>query len=297
MSTLKALIRRNTKLFFRDKGMFVTAMITPIILLVLYITFLGRVYQDSFVTILEEFGYVSRQVDSLVAGQLFSSLMAVCCVTISFCSNLLMVQDKVSGAADDFAITPVHRSVLSLAYYLSTLFVTLIICLACTGLCFIYMAVVGWYYTILDVCLILLDIFLVVMFGVALSSLIHYFLSSQGQISAVGTIVSSVYGFVCGAYMPISQFGTGLQNVLSLLPGTYATGLLRNHTMNAPLREMAKAGLPEKLIENLRDVVDCNLYFFGSLVKIPYMYLILGSTVALLIGAYILVHQKHKNRS
>ena len=32
MSTLKALIRRNTKLFFRDKGMFVTAMITPMIL-------------------------------------------------------------------------------------------------------------------------------------------------------------------------------------------------------------------------------------------------------------------------
>ena len=42
MSTLKALIKRNTKLFFKDKGMFLTSLITPAILLVLYATFLGN---------------------------------------------------------------------------------------------------------------------------------------------------------------------------------------------------------------------------------------------------------------
>ena len=48
MKILKALIKRNTKLFFKDKGMFFTALITPAILLVLYATFLGNVYRDSF---------------------------------------------------------------------------------------------------------------------------------------------------------------------------------------------------------------------------------------------------------
>ena len=48
MNVIFALIRRNVKLFFKDKGMFFTALITPMILLVLYITFLGHVYRDAF---------------------------------------------------------------------------------------------------------------------------------------------------------------------------------------------------------------------------------------------------------
>ena len=42
MTGLGALIRRNCKLFFKDKGMFFTSLITPVILLVLYATFSGQ---------------------------------------------------------------------------------------------------------------------------------------------------------------------------------------------------------------------------------------------------------------
>ena len=45
---LGALIKRNTKLYFKDKGMFFTSLITPLILLVLYGTFLSNVYEDTF---------------------------------------------------------------------------------------------------------------------------------------------------------------------------------------------------------------------------------------------------------
>ena len=54
MTTVRTLIYRNCKLFFKDKGMFFTSLITPAILLVLYVTFLGNVYRDSFVTNLPE---------------------------------------------------------------------------------------------------------------------------------------------------------------------------------------------------------------------------------------------------
>ena len=56
MSGLGALVRRNTKLYFKDKGMFFTSLITPLILLVLYSTFLGNVYEDSFRSALEAAG-------------------------------------------------------------------------------------------------------------------------------------------------------------------------------------------------------------------------------------------------
>ena len=47
MSALHALVKRNTKLFFKDKGMFFTSLITPVILLVLYGSVLAGVYDDT----------------------------------------------------------------------------------------------------------------------------------------------------------------------------------------------------------------------------------------------------------
>ena len=50
MKEITALVSRNRKLFFKDKGMLFSSMITPVILIVLYATFLANVYKDSFVS-------------------------------------------------------------------------------------------------------------------------------------------------------------------------------------------------------------------------------------------------------
>jgi len=295
MKIARALIKRNIKLFFKDKGMFLTSMITPAILLVLYATFLGNVYRDSFTLHLPAGVALSEKLlNGLVGGQLISSILAVSCVTVAFCSNFLMVQDKATGSIKDLRISPVKSATLSMSYYVASFVSTLIICLVAAGICLGYVAVVGWYLSVSDVFLLLIDVLLLVLFGTALSSIINFFLSSQGQISAVGTIVSSGYGFICGAYMPISQFSEGLQTVISFLPGTYGTSLMRNHALRGAFEAMKEEGIPEAIVEEMMDAIDCNVYFFEQKVSVPVMYLILGVTVALLIGAYILINRIKK---
>ncbi len=295
MKTALLLIKRNVKLFFKDKGMFFTALITPGILLVLYATFLGNVYRDSFLSGLPAGLPVSEDlIDALVGGQLASSILAVSCVTVAFCSNFLMVQDKVSGSGRDLRIAPVRPAVLSVGYYAATLLSTLLICLAATALCLVYLAVIGWYLSAADVLLMLLDVVLLVFFGTALSSVINFFLSTQGQISAVGTVISAGYGFICGAYMPISTFSEGLQTAVMLLPGTYGTALLRDHAMRGALSELQEQGMPAEVIDGLRDMLDCNLYFFDRAVGQGIMYLVLGASVAVLVGVYILLNALKK---
>ena len=297
MKELRSLIKRDTKLFFKDKGMFFTSLITPIILLVLYATFLANVYRDSFTgAIPAAFPVDDGLIDGCVGGQLFSSLLAVSCITVAFCSNMLMVQDKVNGTRNDLTITPVKSWALAMGYYLSTLITTLIICYVAMGVCFIYIKITGWYMTASDVLMIMLDIFLLSLFGTALSSIINLFLFTQGQISAVGTVVSAGYGFICGAYMPISQFSEGLQKVLSFLPGTYGTSLLRNHALRGVFEEMGDAGFPDEVVEAIKDSIDCNLYFFDEKVKIGVMYAILCVTVVALIGVYVLINGLKKGR-
>ena len=291
MSTVHALIRRNTKLFFKDKGMFFTSLITPMILLVLYATFLGNVYRDSFLmSFPPQLAVSDRVIDALVGGQLISSILAVSCVTVAFCSNFLMVQDRANGTARDLTISPVSAPALSVSYYIASLLATLIICLAAAAVCFVYIAVIGWYLSFADVLLILADVVLLVLFGTALSSIVNFFLSTQGQISAVGSIVSAGYGFVCGAYMPISQFSEGLQRAVSFFPGTYATSLLRNHALDGAFEALADEGIPAQAIDAMRATVDCDISFFDHAVGEGAMFVILGISAAALTGVYILMN-------
>lgn len=291
MTAVHNLTRRNIKLFFKDKGMFFSSLITPAVLLVLYVTFLANVYRSSFVSALPAGLTVDETlIDATVGGQLISSLLAVCCVTIAFCSNLLMIQDRSSGARRDLTVSPVRRSSIALSYFLASALSTLIISFCATGISLLYLWKIGWYLTAGDVLALFADVLLLTLFGVALSSCINFPLRTNGQASAVGTIVSAGYGFICGAYMPISSFGTGLQRVLSFLPGTYGTSLLRNHALAGVYREMARLGFPAEVVESIRDSVDCNLFFFGKPVGIPAMYAILGGAVVLLVALYILLN-------
>ena len=122
MTPLLAIIKRNIKLFFKDKGMFFTSLITPVILLVLYVTFLGNVYRDNFTSSLPDTLNLSESIiEGLVGGQLISSILAVSCVTVAFCSNFLMVQDKANNTIKDLKISPIKSTTLSLSYYIATL--------------------------------------------------------------------------------------------------------------------------------------------------------------------------------
>lgn len=299
MKICGALIKRNVTMFFKDKGTFFTSLATPMILLVLYATFLSNVYEDSFRAALPAaIPVADSQINGLVGGLLLSSLLAVSAVTVPFCANLFMVQDRVTGARADLSIAPMKSSSLALGYYLATVLNGLIICFVALALGLGYLAIVGWYLSATDILLLMLDVVILVLFGTALSSLICYPLNSQGAISAVGSIVSSCYGFLCGAYMPISSFSKGLRNTLVFLPGTHGTSLLRNHALSGVFDAMSADNIPQEAVDALRSVADCKLSFFGAYVERWVMYLVLVGSVVLLVAAYVLITvlAERKNR-
>ena len=298
MSTFFILVKRNVKLFFKDKGMFFCSLITPLILLFLYITFLGKGFKDSFSQVIPQGVEVSEKViNGLAGGQLLSSLISTSGVTVAFCSNLLMVQDKISGARKDLLMTNLNKSTLSISYYISTLFVTILISLVATIVAFIYLAFVGWFLSFLDCLLIFFDILLVAMFGTALSSIINYFLTTQGQVSAVGMIISSMYGFICGAFMPISSYGIVIQKILLFLPSTYISSLVRNHCMRGAFAEFESSGVPKVIVDEIKKSLDYDLRFFDTSVSMGAMLGIIIGTITVLLIAYILINKFSKKKS
>ena len=298
MNALLVLVKRNVRLFLKDKGVFFTSLITPFILLLLYVTFLGKVYRTSFVSGLPEGIEISEKViDGFVGGQLSASILSVSCITVAFCSNMIMVSDKANETIKDLTIAPVKKSTLALSYYIATFLNTFMVCIVGMIGSMIYLGIAGWYLGFTDVLLIFLDVLLMTLFGTACSSLINYFLSSQGQISAVGTIVSSCYGFISGAYMPLSSYASGLSTFLKFLPGTYGTFLFRNHYMNSAIAELQnQTSMPAETISELKQAFDVELVLFDRNVSIGVMYLVVVVSIAVFIGAYILVNALYRKK-
>ena len=298
MKTVAVLVGRNRKLFFKDKGMLFSSLITPVILIVLYATFLAKVYRDSFLSNLPDAVHISDElVNGTVAAQLAAALLAVSCITVTFCVNLTMVQDKANGVEKDFLVSPVKRSVIYTGYFFSTVLNSLMVNGLALVICLFYMKRMGWYMSAADILWVILDEILLVLFGSTLSSIICYPLKTQGQMSAVGTIVSAGYGFVCGAYMPISNFSTGLQKILSYLPGTYGTSLIKNHMLHGIFTELSDSGFPDDVVTAIADSLDCNPAFHGHVVGVGEMVVIMVASVVILGMIYLLMASFSKKHS
>jgi multidrug/hemolysin transport system permease protein len=297
MHKFLSLTKRNIKVYFSDKSMFFVSLITPAILLILYSSFLGTVFKDTFLSLIPEGLEISTKIiNSLVSGQILSSLLSVSCITVAFTSNLLMVTDKVNGISKDINTSPISKGMISLSYFVASFASTIIVNIVALLLCLVYTYTQGWFYSLSDIFILLGDIIILTLFGCALSSAINYNLKSQGQVSAVGTIVSAGYGFICGAYMPMSSFSAGLQKVLLFLPGTYGTSLIRNHSLNAALNELSNSNIPSEVIEKMKDGLDCNLSFFDKNISVSNMYLIMIITIILLLFIFVLENKIKKNK-
>ncbi len=292
------LVKRNLKLYFKDKGLFFSSLITPIILLVLYATFLAKVYKDSFMSNIPDGVVINESiVNGVVSGQLISSLLAVSCVTVAFCSNMIMITDKADERIYDLVITPIKKSKLSLSYFISSTLATLIITLTTLVVGLLYMATQGFYMSGLDVFKTILDVILLTLFGTSISCCLNHFCKTNGAASAIGTLVSSIYGFICGAYMPLSQFGGGLQKVLSFLPGTYGTSLIKNHMLDGAFRELEKIGASKELVDGISKSVDARYYFFDNLVSEGAKYAVLIASIVVFTTIFVIINlAKNKKR-
>ncbi|BAR06809.1 ABC-type uncharacterized transport system, permease component [Scardovia inopinata] len=298
MYTYFSLTKRNITLFFKDKGMFYSSLITPAILLVLYVTFLGKVYRSNYSSAIPRgITIPSAVLDTLVSSQLSSSLLAVSCITVAFASNMLMVQDKANKTITDLTVSPVKRTTLGIAYLSATFLSTLIVNLTGMVMCLCYMVWTGWEFSFHNLALITGDVILLTFFGTVLSSIINFPLSTHGQISAVSSIVSAGYGFICGAYMPMSLFPSGLRTVLTYLPNTYGTALLRTHIMGDALQQAGEQKIPGAVLDQIKKSTDYTILFRGHAVSVPAMVLIMMAAVVICLLIFVIQNLTVREKS
>ncbi len=283
MYTLLQQTRRNLKIFLKDKANIFFSLLSPLIVLGLYVLFLGRVQTDGLLSALGDAAtpQAKRAIESFCDAWMLVGCLSCACITVPLCACGIMVQDKKRGITADLMASPIPKWMPSAAYFLSILAAGLVISFIVLAISFLWLAASGsWFLSVADVFGCIGALVLSVLSSTTILSLVTGFLRSEGAFTGMNVIVGTVIGFLIGAYMPISYFPKGVQYFTLFIPGSYSAGLFRNLIMGGALDNIGKVIAPE-FASTLSKEFSLTLDFFGADITVGVMAAVLAATAVI----------------
>ncbi|MEO8262487.1 MAG: ABC transporter permease, partial [Pseudolysinimonas sp.] len=107
----------------------------------------------------------------------------------------------------------------------------------------------------------------------ALSAFVISFVRTQGAFSALSTIVGTVLGFLCGAYIPVGSLPEGVANVINALPFGQSSMLIRQQFTSTSLDEFT--GGQSQAIDGLSEAYGITTAVGDWAVTVPYVLAVL----------------------
>ena len=281
------LTKRNMLVFFTDKGTLFFSMLTPMIILLLYILFLKNSLLSSLkdaATGLENL-VAAKDMAQFVNGLLLTGIISSALITIPYNALEIIVRDREDRVDLDMLSTPVKRFEIILSYFCAAVisaFMQAMVVLA-VGIGILSMSG-DMYLTALDIVKLVGAVFLGTVSSTSVFMVVMMFFKSMGTCGAFMGILSAVSGFVIGAYMPLSQFNKGIQNVCNLIPATGITVLIRNYLTGGILRHMDECigGLDNgAFMKAMLDIFSYNTVVGGEIwtLNLTWVYVIISTVI------------------
>ena len=286
-AVVSGLVERSLKIFLKDKASVFFSLLAPLIVLGLYLLFLGDIQMDGIKAAFEGAPIDDKLLKSFVDSWMLAGEVSVACVTVSFSVQGITVQDREKGVLNDMLASPISRGIIDISYLISNFVVTLCICLIVLAVAFVYVAITGWALSFVDVVLLIALTIMSVLSASVISTLVGLAFRTSSQHSAFVGIISAVIGFVMGAFMPLSAFPKGVQYVTLFVPATYSAALYRNLFMRGAL-EKIDAALPGAE-DGLKGSFSMELDFFGKTIGADMQAVIFAAFIALTLAAWIAI--------
>ncbi|MCR5670187.1 MAG: ABC transporter permease [Butyrivibrio sp.] len=238
---LMGLTKRNILVYLNDKGSIFFSMLTPLIILILYILFLKGTFLSSLESAakgLENF-VSAKDMDQFVNGLLLTGIISTALITIPYNALETIVRDREEKVYFDMIATPVKRSQIILSYFLAAVVSAFVQTAVVLLIGVVVLLMQGTMYLgLMDIVALLLVVFIGTVSATAIFTLIMMFFRKMGTCSAFMGIISAVSGFIVGAYLPLSEFSKTIQNTCNLIPATGITILIRNILTGGVLKHM-----------------------------------------------------------
>lgn len=284
---MKSLVERNLKLFFRDRASVFFSLLAVLIILGLYVLFLGDVLMMEFKGV--------PGARALSDSWIMSGILAVISVTTVMGAFGTMVDDRAHKIIKDFSASPLSRSKLAGSYIVSSFVVGAVMTLLAFALSQAYIvARGGTLLTLAQAAAVIGLILLSALSNTAMISFLVSFLKSQNAFGTASSLVGTLIGFLTGIYMPVGILPAAMQTVVKLFPVSHAALLLRRIMMQAPM-EKVFAGAPDAAVQTFK--TDMGLSYAMGGTQIPaYVSVLILVGAALFFYALSIIRFSKKGR-
>ena len=250
-----AFMKRNLKLYFRDKAGVFFSLLGVFIIIALYVFFLGDVYTESWGDIDNARLIMDRWV---MAG-----VLAVTSMTTTLGMLGVMVTDEENHISKDFKVAPMKHSSLVLGYLLSAYVVGLIMSFFALIILEIYLVANGG--TLILGMTLIKTIGMLLLTTLMNSAIVMFLVSvfkTVNAYSTASTVIGTLIGFLTGIYLPVGMYPAVVQMVIKTFPVSHAALILRNILMEAPMNA-AMTGAPAEMVMEIKEELGV-VYTVGS---------------------------------
>jgi len=255
------LTKRNIKLYLRDKSTVFFSLISSLIIIALFILFLGRVYIENTESAFSDFGTIERSsIQALIFSWILAGIIILNSINIPQMILSRIILDKEAKITNDFYVIPFKRSILGLSYIASSIVVGTIITYISFlfGEAYIYI-ISGELFSFYTHILILGIIILCTTSFSSLMFLIYLFVKTSSTIGGLTAFTSSVGGFLAGIYISIGGLSGLTKDIISSNPLAHATALVRGVLMSSQIETIFE-GVPAENVKGFSDGMGLNLY-------------------------------------
>ena len=269
---MRSLLERNLKVFFRDRASVFFSLLAVLIILGLYMLFLGDVWTSELPQV--------EGARSLVDAWIMAGLLAVTSLTTVMGAFGTMVDDRAHKILKDFDASPISKGKISGGYVLSSFLIGMIMSLLAFVLAEVYIVSRGGILlTPIKTLQALGCILLSALCNTALVSLLVSFIKSQNAFGTASSIVGTLIGFLTGIYLPVGMLPSSIQFVIKIFPISHAAVLLRQVMMEAPLQTVF-AGAPASMSQGFQETMGVIVRFNDQTLPVYVSLIILiGSTL------------------
>lgn len=270
-------MRRNLKLFFRDRSAVFFSLLSIFIIVGLYAAFLGGVWLPASMAGLPD-------ADFLMNSWLVAGLLAVSSVTTTMGAFGVMIDDKVRKIDRDFFSSPISRGSIAGGYLTSAFLIGCIMSLVTFVVAELYLVLRGGQWLAPVACLKVVGLILFsTMTNTAMVCFLTSFFRSHKAFSSASTILGTLIGFLTGIYLPIGALPASVQTVIKIFPVSHAAVLFRRVLMEVPM-ETAFTGIPQEYLDEFQTHMGMVYRFGGQEAPLWVSLLVLAAAAAVFFG-------------
>lgn len=283
------LIKRNLKLFFKDAGAVLFSVFGVLIVLLLYVFFLGDMIASES---REQLGNMAKP---FVFAWVFSGMVAIGSFTSTFAAFSSMITDKANKIDKDLLASPLPRWQINGSYLIAATVIGVTMSIVVLVFSLIYLAVLGMSaYSFLAILKIVGLLILSTLSNTAFLLFISIFIKSSQAFGALTAIFSATLGFFTGTFVQIGIMPKAVQGFIKVLPVSHSAVLFRKEMMQPFFDGPKFEGAPAEIIKEVRTKTGIDFYFGDKLFPEWGSILILIAVFVIFAALTIIVMRKKK---